>query len=314
MIMEHVHRHLADFRLLKEMVKKKDKRYFKYIAINRNEITDNTISIVMTSHERSKQVYFTLDSINKCAYKDIQLILVDDSVADPVDVNRLFKYEFNIELIRINRSVKWWSNPCINYNIGFEFVRGGKVIIQNSEVCYIGDVLSYINNILIDDKYYVFDVKASRNYYTNEHIYKKEHLTIDIYNEDIWDMWYQHYTERNFHYHFLCAATRRTFNKIGGFSYDYSFGSCYDDNDILIKIHHYNIQITNVYHDVFNIGGIHLFHGYNVPDKRAYDSPSNNVLYEKKQRYTDLFHSYLELSDYTQPNELMAYFTKLSQV
>jgi len=312
--MEHVRQNLYTLHSLRQMVKRKDPRYIKYIAINQHTITDQTISIVMTSHERSKQVYCTLDTINACAYKDIQVILVDDSISDPVDVNRLYQYEFAIELIRVNRSIKCWSNPCVNYNIGFEFIRGGKVIIQNSEVCYIGDILTYVHNTIIDNKYYVFDVKASRNHDTNELIYKKKPLTINIYNEDIWDMWYQHYTHRNFHYHFLCAVTRDTFDKIGGFSYDYSYGSGYDDNDLLIKIHHQGIQITNVYHDIFNIGGIHLFHGYNMPDKRAYDSAQNNILYEKKQKYTETFHTYLELSDYVQPDELTTYFMRLCQI
>jgi len=312
--MEHVQKHLAQLHELKDIVKRKDNRYFRYTCINYNDITDKTISIVMTSHERSTQVYFTLDTINKCKYKDIQVILVDDSVRDPVDINQLYKYDFTIELIRVNREIKCWSNPCVNYNIGFEFVRGGKVIIQNSEVCYIGDVLSYINHIVIDDKYYVFDVNASRNYETNQYIYDKPQLSIDIYNHDIWEKWYQHYNHHNNQYHFLCALTRTTFNKIGGFSYDYSYGSGYDDNDLLIKIHHQNIQIINVNHDIFNIGGIHLYHGYDVPDKRAYDSPQNNILFEKKQKYTDTFHTYLELSDYIQPDELINKFTELCQI
>jgi hypothetical protein len=312
--MEHVRQNLSSLHTLYQIVKRKDPRYFKYVAINQHEITDQTISIVMTSHERSKQVYYTLDTINACAYKDIQVILVDDSIRDPVDVNRLYQYEFAIELIRVNRSIKCWSNPCVNYNIGFEFIRGGKVIIQNSEVCYIGDILSYVHNTIIDDKYYVFDVKASRNHETNELIYKKKPLTITIYNEDIWDMWYQHYTHRNFNYHFLCAVTRSTFDKIGGFSYDYSYGTAHDDNDFLIKINQQQIAFVNVYHDVFNIGGIHLFHGYNMPDKRAYESPSNNILCEKKQKYVDMYHTYIELSSYTQPDELVRKFMELYQV
>jgi hypothetical protein len=85
-------------------------------------------------------------------------------------------------------------------------------------------------------------------------------------------------------------------------------------NDLLIKIKQQDIQIINVYHDVFNIGGIHLFHGYNVPDKRAYDNPQNNILFEKKQKYNEVYHSYLELSEYNQPDELMNQFIKLCQV
>ena len=312
--MDHVRKNLGQLYELKNIVKKKDSKYFKYTAINYNDITEKTISIVMTSHERATQVYFTLDTINKCKYKDIQVILVDDSSRDPVDINQLYKYDFTIELIRVNREIKCWSNPCVNYNIGFEFVRGGKVIIQNSEVCYIGDILSYVNQNVIDNKYYVFDVKASRNHETNQYIYDKPELTLVIYTHDVWDRWYQHYTHNNNNYHFLCAMTRDTFNKIGGFSYDYSHGSGYDDNDFLIKIKNQKIKIINVLHDVFNVGGIHLFHGYDVPDARAYTSPDNNVLFEKKQQYVDTYHTYLELSDYTQPDELIHKYMLLNNI
>lgn len=312
--MDHVRKHLGQLHELKNVVKRKDKKYFKYTSINYNDITEKTISIVMTSHERATQVYFTLDIINKCKYKDIQVILVDDSSRDPVDINQLYKYDFTIELIRVNREIKCWSNPCVNYNIGFEFVRGGKVIIQNSEVCYIGDVLSYIDQTVIDNKYYVFDVKASRNHETNQYIYDKPQLTLDIYMHDIWDRWYQHYTHHNNNYHFLCAMTRAVFDRIGGFSYDYSHGSGYDDNDFLIKIKNQNIKVINVPNDVFNVGGIHLFHGYDVPDARAYNSSDNNILFEKKQKYVDTYNAYIELSDYTQPDELLIKFMQLNEI
>jgi len=283
----------------------------KYVAINQHEITSQTISIVMTSHERSQQVYFTLDTIRKCEYKDIQVILVDDSTIDPIDINRLCEYEFNIELIRVYSAMKCWVNPCINYNIGFEFIRGGKVILQNSEVCYIGDILSYVNRITLDNKYYVFDVKASRDHNTNEIIYKKQ-LSTAIYQEDIWQTWYQHHEHHNMKYHFLTAFTRETFDNIHGFSYDYAFGSAYDDNDLLLRIE--KIQIVNVPNEVFQIGGIHLYHGYNMHDRRAYESPSNQTLFEKKKKYMELYGTYVELSDITQPDLLMNQYQSLCQI
>ena len=295
--MELLKRNIHLLSSLRNMVETSNEHY-THNVINEKEITENTISIVMTSHERSKQVYFTLKTINDCNFKDIQVIIVDDSINDSIHIDKLKEYNIHIEFISINRHIKYWANPCINYNIGFKYIKGNKVIIQNGEVCYIGDVLEYIRYIL-DDKYYVFDVKASSNFDTNDIIYSS-YLNTDIYDKNIWSQWYQHFTERNVNYHFLTALTKKTFDKIGGFSYDYSFGSCYDDDDFLLKIQVNNITIVNVNHTMNYIGGIHLYHGYtvNITNTDAYSKPQNIDLFHKKRNYIMRTGKYLELSSY----------------
>jgi hypothetical protein len=312
--MNSLYQNLKQLHTLQNIVKTRDPMYFSHNTICPQNITPDTISIVMTSHERSKQVYFTLDTISTSNYKDVQVILVDDSQVDPIDSTRLHKYNMMIEFIQINRDKKCWSNPCINYNIGFEFVKGGKVIIQNSEVCHIGDVLSYVDEKTTDNIYYAFDVKASRNMDTNEVIYRKDRLDTAIYNEDLWDSWYQHYNHRNVQYHFLCALTKTTFDKIGGFSYDYAFGSGYDDNDLLLKINMQSIPTVNVCNDIYQIGGIHLFHGYNMPDRRAYVSEQNDTLFEKKKRYCAVYKQYIELSEHFDYNVLYTHYINLTSM
>jgi len=294
---------LSQLTHLRHLVKTQPREYVSHATLHPRECTAATISIVMTSHERSKQVYYTLDTIQRSDYKDVQVILVDDSTVDPVDLNRLLSYAFTIDFIRIHRASKCWSNPCINYNIGFEFVKGGQVILQNSEVCHIGDVLSYVHRTVVDHTYYVFDVIASRDFQTNDVIYQRNQLSIDIYYENLWQTWYQHYTHHNVQYHFLCAMSRATFDRIDGFSYDYAFGSGYDDNDWLLKIHMQSIPILNVVNDVHKIGGIHLFHGYQMPDQRAYVSEQNNELFEKKKRHCAAHGRYLEISEGTTVEE-----------
>ena len=103
----------------------------------------------MTSSNRSKQVYYTLNTIQNSDYKNIQVIIVDDSDNDPILEINLRKYPFYIDLICIKKENRNWHNPCVNYNIGFEFIKGSKVIIQNSEVCHIGDVLIFIDKTLL---------------------------------------------------------------------------------------------------------------------------------------------------------------------
>lgn len=302
MYMDELKQNLHLLHSLRTLVETKNQNYYNYKIINEHPITDNTISIVMTSHERSKQVYCTLKTINMCSSKDLQIIIVDDSSIDPVLESIIGEFNLHIELISINRANKCWANPCINYNIGFQYVKGSKVIIQNGEVCYIGDIVEYIKNMVIDDNYYVFDVRASRDFYTNDLIYsilKKDKIRVDIYNENIWSDWYQHTTERNANYHFLTALTKKTFDKIGGFSYDYAFGSCYDDDDLLLKIRS-NTNIINIKHNIDKIGGIHLYHGYtvNIINSAAYTKPQNIDLFNKKRNYLNSNNRYLELSQY----------------
>ena len=302
--MDELKQNLHLLHSLRTLVETKNQNYYNYKIINEHPITNNTISIVMTSHERSKQVYCTLKTINMCSSKDLQIIIVDDSSIDPVLESIIGEFNLHIELISINRANKCWANPCINYNIGFQYVKGSKVIIQNGEVCYIGDIVEYIKNMVIDDNYYVFDVRASRDFYTNDLIYsilKKDKIRVDIYNENIWSDWYQHTTERNANYHFLTALTKKTFDKIGGFSYDYAFGSCYDDDDLLLKIRlNSNINIINVKNNIEKIGGIHLYHGYtvNIINTSAYTTPQNIDLFNKKRNYLNSNNRYLELSQY----------------
>ena len=128
-----------------------DNSLFAHYNIPNITIYDDTISIIMTSCNRSKQVYYTLKTIEKCTFKNIQVILVDDSDIDPIKKEELDKYPFYIDFIVIKKENKNWINPVINYNIGFKFIKGGNIILQNAEVCHVGDVISYIQPLFCDD-------------------------------------------------------------------------------------------------------------------------------------------------------------------
>jgi hypothetical protein len=254
----------------------------------------------MTSSNRSKQTYYTLDTIERSAYKNIHVILVDDSTVDPIDPVHLDKYSFSIDFIEIIRSNKIWHNPCVNYNIGFKFVRGGKVIIQNAEVCHVGDVISYVVSNIHDNHYHVFDVAASSSYASNEIIYSLDTSKTTVYiNEKLFDVWYQS-KSNNRKYHFLTACTLSTFQKIGGFSYDYSLGSSYDDDDLVLRIISKFITIQPLHHTVINCGGIHLYHTRNdTPTSGGWDTgkESNETLLNKKKNYLNKYKIYMEVSE-----------------
>lgn len=284
---------------LSNKVNTNDETLFEHHIINENLYYDTMISIVMTTSNRSTQTYFTLDTINKSLCKDIQVIIVDDSTEDEIDVSVLKKYLFFINYIKIKKNNKIWYNPLVNYNIGFKFIKGYIVIIQNAEVCHIGDILSFINNNVKDDNYYVFDVKSSKNIETNNKIYCSE-LNINIYkNERLFSEWYQS-KQKKTNYHFLSCMTRDTFNKVKNFSYDLALGHAYDDNDFLLKIISKNINIINIHNDIYKIGGIHLYHhfsGIKNDNELNKKIELNMTLFNIKKEYYNKYKYYIDITN-----------------
>jgi hypothetical protein len=279
---------------IKRKVEGKDSSLFDHVAIPNFPITGETISIVMTACNRSKQTYFTLKTIQNSLHKDIQVILVDDSDVDPITKEGLEKYKFYIDFISIKRQNKKWINPVVNYNIGFEYIKGTKIIIQNAEVCHIGDVLGYMSSQIIPEHYYICDVRTTKSLGANDIIYTSDTKTIDIYkNDSLFGIWYQG-RNRNVNYHFLSGMTVDTFNKIKNFSYDYTMGISYDDDDFLLKIIANQINLVNLFHDEYHFGGIHLWHGSNIKKIRK-KIESNQNIFNKKNEYYKKTSNYIDI-------------------
>ena len=255
-------------------------------------IYDDTISIVMTSSNRSRQVYYTLETIKKCSFKNIHVIIVDDSDIDPIKKEELEKYPYHIDLVYIRTENKNWINPVINYNIGFKFIKGSRVVIQNAEVCYVGDILGWISKNVSDNNYYSFDVKAINSFENNEVIYNTNNLMNNIYLKDnLFSMWY-HGRNNITNYHFLTAMTRNTFELVKNFSYDYTFGIDYDDNDFLLKIKSKQINIVNLFNDEYFLGGIHLYHISSY--LKWVNVISNSEIFNKKLNHYNNSNEYIE--------------------
>jgi UDP-N-acetylglucosamine 2-epimerase (non-hydrolysing) len=275
--------------------------YYTHVCINNKDITSDTITIIMTSHNRSKQVYFTLKTIANSSFKNIQVVIVDDSDIDKLSIDKLQEYPFYVDFIEIDSRKKIWSNPCVNYNIGFEHIKGDKIVIQNGEVCHIGDVLSYVNSNITDENYYVFDVKNSPSFEYNEYIYRLPYLDSDIFydNNPLLEntmKWYQHSILRNEMWHFLTSMTFKTFQLIKEFSYDYSFGNYYDDNDFLLRVKSNNIKIVNISSEQTKNGGFHLFHNRNLysPWNSISDYKNNMEIFVKKETHFKDTGKYIE--------------------
>jgi len=270
--------------------------FYQHIRIQKQALTPETVSIVMTSSNRSKQTYYALSTISRDTYKNVQVILVDDSTSDPIRIDDLRGYPFTIDFVRILPDKKMWGNPCVNYNIGFQFIEGGKVIIQNAEVCHVGNVIDYVHTNVNDNTYTVFDVKTTEGPQYNDILYSRSMINTDIYSDKqifTGESWYQSALYRNVRFHFLVAVTVDTFNKIGGFSYDYTVGNAYDDNDFVLRIDSLGIHTTSVQHTDVKCGGIHLYH---TPSEIAWGGmlPLNDLIFEEKKKHYEKTGQYKE--------------------
>ena len=113
-----------------------------------------SVSIVMTYYERAAQLKNTLKSFAVHGYgPDIEVIVVDDGSvmekATPAD----FFHEFQLKIVYISPEEKWYSNPCIPFNIGFAAARGEIVLIQNAECLHKDNIVSHARAHITETNY-----------------------------------------------------------------------------------------------------------------------------------------------------------------
>lgn len=214
------------------------------IVTRTREQTPCGISIVMAYYNRKSLLQFTLQTITQSAYKDVELIIVDDGSAPEHRLEDIIgNYDLNIVLVRIEKEHKQHINPCIPYNIGFSYISGKIVILQNPEVCHIGDVLSYIAANLTEDQHISLTCANFDTPNHNEDLYRIYKSPNDInevksFIESLtriprYQAWYNHPVHCPKSYHFLAAMYKTKLDQLGGFDERYAHGSSYDDNEIL---------------------------------------------------------------------------------
>ena len=101
------------------------------------------ISIVTAYYNRKSLFIRTLNSIAKTAYKDFELIAVDDASHEWERIeDQESEFPF-LKVIRIEEQDKWYSNPSIPFNIGIAKAKGDIIILQNPECFHTQDILTY---------------------------------------------------------------------------------------------------------------------------------------------------------------------------
>ncbi len=287
----------------KKIVKTLDPNYIICKTFNHRELDNNTISIVMTTYNRPIQTLFTIKTIAHSTYKNIQVILVDDHPKNQFTDQDLQSYGIHIDYIKIKD--KFWINPCVNYNIGFKYIKGGKIIIQNAEVCHVDDVIKYVNDNLKDQMYFSFDILSLKNIHHNNIMYVKKSTSYkDLYAVRYNNLfWYQHSKTNNKNLHFLTAMTKKSFDLIKGFDFDFCLGTCWDDDALLYKIKINNIKIVTIDNEKERIMGIHQWHSQ-TPSGYRYKI-NNSRLFKAKIKYYNKHKKYIDLTEDNIPENIV---------
>ena len=207
------------------------------------------VSIVTAYNNRWNLFQFTLRTILKSKHKDFELVVVDDcSDEDQRLEDRLKNYDFPCTLVRLEKQNKFYTNPCIPFNIGFSYAKGDVILIQNPECFHMGQVIQKASTIN-DNDYLVFscynlDKQLSekvRNENPNEIDFAKiNQLITPTVNRAVTHCeetaWYNHPVYRDTKMHFATAIKKKDLQDLGGFDENYSFAVAYDDNDLVMRI------------------------------------------------------------------------------
>jgi hypothetical protein len=266
------------------------------------------ISIIIGYYNRKKQLFHTLKTIGYSSYKNIEIIIIDDCSDNPDDIlnnNDFENLNMNIKLISIKKEDKTWVNPCVGYNKGISEATGDIIILQNAEVCHIGDTLSYVINNLKPNDWLTFNCYGLNNFEDNENIYSQNNCKVIYdYINKIWKEnnnysirpggnatftdkvggWLNHFLYHFTAYHYFGAIFRDDLmNKMkGGFDSDYANGICFDDNDFIKKLIVNNFQFkTNTFSETEPFV-IHLYHEKAKNVSNIILNTKNKLIYDKK--------------------------------
>lgn len=231
---------------------------------------ENSFSIIMPYYNRPEQMYYSLKSIINSYYGKIEIIIVDDGSEVPYSALRVFRHwndiscnDIPIKIVTLPRSQKWWSNPCIPFNIGAMLAQNEVLVLQSPEVVHLGNPLEYVDRN-IDKSSYIsmpcaFITKSqweglTRNSYPNSD--DMEEMLYNIRAE--WTgQWYNHVLIRPVAFHFLSALLTRNFHRIGGFDRDFARGYCFEDTEFIERVRK---QFTVLIPNEDRGFGVHLWH------------------------------------------------------
>lgn len=294
-----------------------------YEVIDNNYVEYNLepkkISIVMAYLNRLEQTIFTLKTISLSLYKNKEIIIVDDASRSDQDLTYIItNYNFRIKLIKVRPDQKNWINPCVAYNIGFKNSSGEIIIVQNPEVCHVGDCITFVQNNLIKNDWLSLNCYGLGGFNDNaglERIFNESGFNniFDYINNRKFNIggntvtldnpggWVNHFKKFFVAYHYFAAIYKEDLeNRMGGGFYEgYKDGICWDDNDFIKYLIHFGFTFKIPVFRKHLPFSIHQYHSktdaLSSEKKNEYHLRNRHVFYERMNRIN---------SDYIIDNEV----------
>ncbi len=218
-------------------------------------------SIIIPYYNRKPLLQKTLQSISLSKIKDYEVIIIDDASEDEHQLGDIDKCGMNVLIHRIDFDDKWYSNPCIPFNIGMSLCSGDSIILQSPECMHLGDILDLSeqelsDGIMLNLACYALSEKRTAEVLlwdllnmSPEGLYNKSIEFINqwpwvdgaTYSEDGW--WFNHEVINPLYYHFCSILTRNDLDALNGFDERYAEGNGFDDNEILERVRRRGIHI-----------------------------------------------------------------------
>lgn len=207
------------------------------------------ITLVLAYYDRQYQLNKTLLSYTKSAYKDFNVIIVDD--ASPNDIV-LPELPFPVDVIKLKD--KTWYSQVIPFNVGFaEALKRNPdiILITEPECMLIGDVISYATRVT--DKTYIsfgcfkINKEVTMGDYDLEALAMKNKFIITQTPEGDWDQsvnaWGNHPTIDPVAFHYCCAITTKNLIKLNGFDERLANGVSFEDDYLVRQVKNLGLEI-----------------------------------------------------------------------
>ena len=266
------------------------------------------ISIVLTHYNRTKLLERTLNSFKHYYDKYVEVIVVDDG-SSTIELERLYdlRRRFNFRLISIAAKDKWYSNPCIPFNIGIDQAVGEKCILQSAECIHLGSVIKTVDEHFHSGDFmsfacYSLDTVQTKALDSMNFVTKDVNLELlDIINPPNNNPithceesgWYNHSTYRPLGFHWCNAYnTNELRYKIGGFDERFATGVAYDDDEFVhrskrdLKLRHIDTTLV-----------LHQWHGL-----ENYYKQKNPVIDQVKQDFNRVMFEHVTLKEQDNKN------------
>lgn len=199
-----------------------------------------SITFVMTYYERPEQLRNTLTALRPNFQSDDQLVIVDDgSCPEKGARTALSGMDLPVELAEIRPERKWWINPSVPYNIGFQMAKREAVVIMNSECIPVKGAIKHLRSHVRKNNYVVMPC-----YSTTESEFRSLCQIRSSGSNDFTravlpfkqNQWYHHPKHSPVWYHFMSCLTLENLRALGGFNEEFARGFCFEDNEFLWRI------------------------------------------------------------------------------